>query len=244
VRVLEVTYETAAGLVDDFRAQLSQGGFFAAVLGAETLEPLASLKLRLRVEGGATVELAGRLTVASAESLCLELDEASRQKLPACIEPLMLDTRPAGWRLIALLDEKRATAAPLTLDRKIATMSVSEKVQLALHGERDARALLGRERAGVIQASLVRNPKSTLDEMTALARSSLLAPDGAEALARHNSWGESAQIACALCRNARTPMPIAIKLIDQLNPTDLRAVAKGVGVRPQIAQAARKRLGG
>ena len=65
----------------------------------------------------------------------------------------------------------------MSLERKIATMSVSEKVQLALHGNRDARQLLMRDRAGVVQSSLVRNPKITLDEVQALARAPQLAPD-------------------------------------------------------------------
>ena len=105
-----------------------------------------------------------------------------------------------------------------------------------------ARTLLLRERAGVVQASLTRNPKATLDELTALARSPQLAPDGAEALSRHLTHGDAAQIAHALCRNPRTPIPIAVAMVERLNPNDLRAIAKGLGVRAQVAQAARKRL--
>ena len=142
-------------------------------------------------------------------------------------------------------EKPRAAILPgagLTLDRKVAAMSVSEKVQMALHGNREERQILMKERAGVVQASIVRNPKATLDEITALARTSHLAPDAAEAISEHPTYGCSAQIALALARNPRTPLRTAIDMIGKLQPADLRALAKGLGVRMQIAQAARKRL--
>jgi hypothetical protein len=121
-------------------------------------------------------------------------------------------------------------------------MSVNEKVQLALHGERDARALLIRDRAGVVQSSLARNPKITLDEVQALARAPQLSPETAETLSQHPTWGGSSGVVLALVRNPRTPLPTATALVARLLPSDLRVVAKGLGVRMQVAAAARKRL--
>jgi hypothetical protein len=139
-------------------------------------------------------------------------------------------------------DDAKDTRGQLTLDKKVAVMSVTEKVQLALHGNRDARALLIRDRAGIVQSALLRNPKTSADEVHALARAPQLAPDCAEALAQHPSWGSSSTIALALVRNPRTPLPTATTLVNKLSPGDLRVVAKGLGVRMQVAAAARKRL--
>src|SRR6185312_13184255 len=157
-------------------------------------------------------------------------------------------TAQAGEVSAAILDSSRReedapdTRGQISLERKIAVMAVGEKVQLALHGNRDARQLLMRERAGVIQSSLVRNSKITLDEVQALARAPQLAPDTAETLAQHPVYGASPQIAMALVRNPRTPLPIATQLVAKLGPADLRTVAKGLGVRMQVAAVARKRL--
>ena len=114
-------------------------------------------------------------------------------------------------------------------------------MQLALHGNRDARQLLMRDRAGVVQSSLVRNSKITLDEVQAMARAPQLAPDTAEMLAQHPMYGASPQIAMALVRNPRTPLPTATSS-SRAGPGDLRNVAKGLGVRSQVAAVARKRL--
>jgi hypothetical protein len=130
----------------------------------------------------------------------------------------------------------------IPLERRITLMSAAEKVQLALHGNREARQLLMRDRAGVVQSSLVRNPRLSLDEAQALARAPQLSAEAAEVLAQHPSWGTSSQVALALVRNPRTPLPTATQLLSRLLPADLRMVAKGVGVRTPVAAAARKRL--
>lgn len=251
---LEVVYESAMGLLQDHMQQLRLGGLFAQVPGGDALEPFAPLALSLVVDGHAPIRAPARLTSATAESMCVEVLPEARAGLDAAVAALAqaateagpLDG-PAGRREVRLrrsdaAPEPRREHAPMPLDRRIAAMSVSEKVQAALHGGRDERTLLMKERAGVVQASIVRNPRATLDEITALARAPHLQADAAEAIAAHPSYGSSAQVALALVRNPRAPVQLAVQLVEKLQPADLRAVAKGLGVRVQIAQAARKRL--
>lgn len=128
------------------------------------------------------------------------------------------------------------------IDRRIKLMSLGEKIQCAMHGNVKERMLLVREKVPTVQAALVRNPKLTVDELMALARSPHLGGEAAEAIAHHPTWGSSPQAAMALCRNPRTPTPIALKLLAIVTPGDLRILAKGGMVREQLAAAARKRL--
>ena len=71
------------------------------------------------------------------------------------------DDRP----VTATAEQRETRAARCSLDRKVVAMSVSEKVQMALHGNRDARQLLMRDRAGVVQSSLHAIPRSRVDEV-------------------------------------------------------------------------------
>ncbi len=244
---LEVAYADAAALKHDAETQLARGGLYVTV-DAAALPPLCALTLRVVADGFA-VAAAARLTVATAQAACVELQADARDRLLAAIAAYAGDVAPAaGVALARFVDDEAATAAAtdtrgqIPLERKIATMAVGEKVQLALHGNRDARQLLMRDRAGVVQSSLVRNPKITLDEVQALARAPQLAPETAETLAQHPSYGLSPQVALALVRNPRTPLPVATQLLARLLPADLRVIAKGLGVRTQVAAAARKRL--
>jgi hypothetical protein len=245
--ILEVAYADAGALKHDAETQLARGGLYVA-MDASGLPPLCELVLRLRVEA-ATLEVPARLTVATAEAACVEIAPAAVADLLAAIAIHTAEaTAQIGVALARVIDPSLAPPpesdprVPMSLDRKVATMSVSEKVQMALHGNRDARQLLMRDRAGVVQSSLIRNPRITLDEVQAMARAPHLSPECAETLASHATYGGSAQIAMALVRNPRTPLPTATQLVAKLQPNDLRAVAKGLGVRMQVAAAARKRL--
>jgi hypothetical protein len=244
--VLEVSYGSPAGLLADWEQQIKLGGLFAGVEVREELPPFQALTVELCAQGAAPIKVAARLTVATPTTVCVEILPEARDGLAAAVQALCEGVTPSPDRTGAKLEREEARAAPaavhLTLDRKIATMSVSEKVALALHGNLDERRLLMKDRAGVVQASIARNPRVGLDELTALARSSHLAPDAAEALARHPSHGESATLCAALVRNPRTPVPLAVELVQKLGPTDLRAISKGMAVRAPIQQAARKRL--
>lgn len=260
---LEVTYADRAGLKHALESQLARGGLYVAV-DASALPPLAELTLRVCAPDGFAAEAPARLTVATAAAACVEIAAAALGELVAAVAAHTGDATAAAGEVAAAIfdssqpaandaldeahdapdtrDDAPDTRGQIPLDRKIAVMAVGEKVQLALHGNRDARQLLMRERAGVIQSSLVRNPKITLDEVQALARAPQLAPDTAETLAQHPIYGASPQIAMALVRNPRTPLPIATQLVAKLGPADLRTVAKGLGVRTQVAAVARKRL--
>ncbi len=265
--ILEVSFADAGALKHAAETQLSRGGLFVAV-DASALPPLGELVLRVCADGVA-LEVPARLTVATAQAACVEIAPAAVADLLAAIAihtaeataqagaaaARVIDPaasrdeggdaaarRDEGGDAAARRDEGGDAWAPMPLERKIVTMSVGEKVQLALHGNRDARQLLMRDRAGVVQSSLVRNPKITLDEVQALARAPQLSPETAETLAQHPTYGVAPSIALALVRNPRTPLPTATLLVARLSPTDLRTVAKGLGVRTQVAAVARKRL--
>jgi hypothetical protein len=242
--VLEIHYGSPGGLLADWENQLKMGGLFAEVEVKEEMAPFQALSVELHLPGAPTIRTQARLTVSTPQNVCVEILPESRDALGQAVTGACEGAEPAADRKGATLsrEEARAQGHTLTLDRKIATMSVSEKMSLALHGNLEERRLLMKDRAGTVQASLTRNPRVTLDELTALARAPHLSPDAAEAISRHPAHGESAQIVAALVRNPRTPIPLAVELVQKLAPADLRAVSKGMAVRTQIQQAARKRL--
>jgi len=245
--VLEVAYESAAGLRHEYDTQLKLGGLFVPV-AAPAADAFAPVLLLLVIDGAVPVRVQTRLTVAGADSLCVEVLPEAAAPLAEAVMQLCQNcdaTASKERRSVRLLDgepppPERAEA--LTLDRKIAALSVGEKVRLALHGTRDERTFLARDRAGVVQAALVRNPNTTIDEILALARSAHLAPEAAETMLAHRTFGASTQVLFALVRNPRTPISVAVETVAKLQPADLRTVAKGLGVRAQVAQAARKKL--
>jgi hypothetical protein len=128
--------------------------------------PVAELTLRLVLDGAALAAPA-RLTVVTVEAACVEIAAEARASLLAAAAAVAGVAARAGERRARMIydaraprmhdaaaqlvsDEETDTRGQTTRDRRIAVMSVGEKIQLAVHGNRDVRALLMRDRAGVV----------------------------------------------------------------------------------------------
>ena len=125
--------------------------------------------------------------------------------------------------------------------QRIAQLTASQKMALALSGGREERHHLLRDNNKVLHAYVLRNPHLGLDEVQAAAKLNSLSPEALKAIGDHPEWGQNSVICAALVRNPKTPMAIALRLLPRVPLNDLRAIAKGAG-RQQIVLAARKLL--
>lgn len=136
-------------------------------------------------------------------------------------------------------DEPPAPAHNPLMSARLAAMSVTEKMQLALSGDREARAYLLRDTNKVLHVYVLRNPRLGLDEVLYAAKLPSLSPEALKVIAEHREWGVNTTVCTALARNPRTPVPLVLKLLPRVPMQELRVIAKGQGRAP-IVQAARK----
>lgn len=136
-------------------------------------------------------------------------------------------------------EDARARAS---LFERLRVLSIAEKMHLALSGSRDERMALMRDGAKPVHLFVLKNPRLGLDEVQYAAKLATLSPDALKYIADHRDWGQNPSVCAALVRNHRVPVPTAVRLLDRIALSELRAIAKG-GARDQIVQAAKKRLG-
>jgi len=143
-------------------------------------------------------------------------------------------------------DEGGAPAAVEVADgsliQQVQAMSVAEKRQAAMKGNKDLRLILIKDTNKTIHPFVMQNPAISLDEVETISRMTGVHPDVLHTIARN--WAKNANIVRNLVKNPKTPMPDALQLVEKLAATDLRAIAKGGSVRMAILQAARKRVTG
>lgn len=231
---LQVSFASPDEYQAAFTAELSRGGLL--VRGATLAQAVAGaeVSLTIAVTGGGTATVPARVAAV----------------VPGVGVAVMFSGVPPE---LAHLGEAPAAAAPEEeepedhafhpLSERMKKMTVNEKMQLALTGTRDERLAIFRDTNKSLHLFALKNPRIGLDEVQTAAKAANTSPDALKFIAEHREWGANTAIAACLVRNPKTPMPLAMRALDKVIPSDLKAIAKG-GARDQLVHAARKKLAG
>jgi hypothetical protein len=215
-----------------FDGEIARGGVLVRGAQIGAAQAMSECRLSVEVAGSPPVEVSGRIAaVAAGVGVAVVF-----QGVPAALSEL------AG--VLRAPVEPAADEAPRgALADRIKAMSVQQKMQAALSGGREERLALIRDPAKAAHVFVLKNPRIGIDEVLYAAKSPNLAPDAIKLIAEHKEWSVNAAICTALARNPKTPVPTALRLLDRVPTSELRAIAKG-GARDQIVHAARKKVAG
>jgi hypothetical protein len=134
------------------------------------------------------------------------------------------------------------SASPPSAPPRTEGPSRSEKIQKALHGTRDERSAILRDRDRTLHPFVLKNPQLDADDVVTIAKNAQVTPELLGQLGERKDWVQRPAIALALARNPRTPPALAVRALAHVSVEALRQLAKGTGVLPHVAQAARKKL--
>jgi hypothetical protein len=213
---LSVAYETAEALIADAESQFAKGG----------------LLVRGDVPAG--------LALFEEVELAITYDEREVVVNGQVVQMVAGAGVAVAFKPTPELDELVAGARKPRVE-KVRNV-VAEQIHKALHGNKDERMAVIRDINKMIHPYVLRNPQLGLDEVLAIAKMTTLAPELLKQIADRKEWAQRADIAIALVRNAKTPVEVAVKLLNFVSPLELRHLAKDSKAKPQIAQAARKKV--
>lgn len=251
-----VRYHRPVDLVGDYDGQIAKGGLFVAVSPPAPPALYQRVDLELVLPDGTSVEIATQvLQFAAGAGVALGFDARGLGVLVEAVAAARAQPSPPGARSVesSLVDESAAAsdgAARAATARRdtvavrgeVGALSGHEKIQRALHGDRDERTAILRDVNRTAHPYVLRNPGIQLDEVLAIAKMTTLAADVLKAIADRPEWSRRPEIALALVRNPKTPVPSAVALLDRILVDDLRRLAKDPGTRPPIQAAARKKV--
>ena len=129
-----------------------------------------------------------------------------------------------------------------SLYNRIQQMSVTEMVQLATFGTKEARNLLIRNPNRSIVQAVLNSPKITDDEITSFAGNKNLSKEVPLIISNKKEYTKNYMVKAALVNNPKTPLPTAIKFLRHLLPKDLRNVSKSKNIPSVLAKTAIKML--
>jgi hypothetical protein len=123
---------------------------------------------------------------------------------------------------------------------QLQSMTVSEKLKLALRGNREARMLLIRDSNKMIRRFVLQNPRVGDEEIIAIAKNRSADDELLRHIADSRDWTKNYQVRMSLVTNPKTPLVLSLRFLGGLNDRDIRMLAKSKNVSATVANAAKR----
>jgi hypothetical protein len=130
----------------------------------------------------------------------------------------------------------------LPMCKRILGMDLSEKIRLALTGDKETRNLLARESNKLILSYLLQNPRVTETEILGIAKGKSLPEEILLMITKKREWMKKYPIRLAVTQNPKTPLTVAMKMLPSIRDTDLRKIGRSRDVSAYLSAGARKIL--
>ena len=146
----------------------------------------------------------------------------------------------------SLLALSQAPKAPPVIrrqaERKILTtltsMTLGEKTALARRAHRALFRALTESGDTQVLSALLDNPRLVENDVLVVLNTVEAEPEFFHDVARHHRWGRYRRIWKALVTSPNTPLPIALSVLVQLTPSELRQVAEHPELPVEVRDAA------
>ncbi len=121
-------------------------------------------------------------------------------------------------------------------------MGVSEKIKMALTGDKEWRMLLVKDKNKMVSGSVIKNPRITDGEILIITKCQLNNDDILREICNNKEWTKNYQIKKSLVENSKAPIQHTLRFLSGLTSRDLGLLAKSKNVSSTIATQARRLL--
>ena len=129
-----------------------------------------------------------------------------------------------------------------SLYKQILEMGVSEKIKLAITGNKEARTILVKEPNRLICGNVMKNPRITESEVDLFSASKSVGEEVFRLILANRDWMKKYQIKLNLVSNPRVPIPVAMNLLNHIRKKDLELLAKSRNVSRSVSNMAARLL--
>lgn len=137
-------------------------------------------------------------------------------------------------------DEEANDVVKGNIKNMIQGLGVGDKIKLAYKGNKAVREVLIRDTNKIVSCAVVKSGRITENEVLSIAGNRAVPEDVIRELARVKEYLRKYPVKVALCSNPKTPVPVAMKLLNSLHISDLRGLANNRNVSSAVFTAANK----
>jgi hypothetical protein len=130
----------------------------------------------------------------------------------------------------------------LSTIQKIARMTVSERVQTALKGNREERIILIRDANRIVASAVLDSPKLSDSEVEAIALMKNVSEEVLRVVGTKREFAKNYTVIHNLVKNARTPIATTLGLINRILTSDLRALSRNKNIPEVLRKTAQRQV--
>jgi hypothetical protein len=124
--------------------------------------------------------------------------------------------------------------------QKLARLTVGERVQAAMKGNREERSILIRDGAKIVSSAVLASPKLSEAEIEAFASMKNVQESVLREIARNRKFIKSYVVLKSLTTNPRTPLDLSLTLVKNMLVPDLKGLSQNKNVPDTLRKTALK----
>ncbi|MEO6237135.1 MAG: hypothetical protein ABIQ52_09055 [Vicinamibacterales bacterium] len=153
-------------------------------------------------------------------------------------EPLV-DTLTELPEAPADAEEAEAAAVEPTM---LSSLSVLDRMKLAMKGSREQRSVLVRDSNKLVSAAVLSSPKVNEAEIEAFTKMGNVSEDVMRIIGQNRAWTKNYGIILGLCKHPKTPPAIAMSFVQRLHAKDLKMISTDRNAKDGMRLLAKKML--
>jgi hypothetical protein len=127
-------------------------------------------------------------------------------------------------------------------NKMLSSLSVLDRMKLAMKGTREQRSVLIRDTNKLVSAAVLSSPKLNESEVEAFTKMGNVTEDVLRTIGHNRSWVKNYGIAMGLCKHPKTPPALSMRLVYRLHERDLKMLSIDRNAKEGLRLLARKIL--
>ena len=124
----------------------------------------------------------------------------------------------------------------------LSSLSVLDRMKLAIKGTREQRAVLVRDANKLVAAAVLSSPKVNESEIEAFTKMGNVSEDVLRIIGSNRAWTKNYGIILGLCKHPKTPPAISMAFVQRLNEKDLKFLTTDRNAKEGLRLLAKKML--
>ena len=200
-------------------------------------EPEPVVELISAAEAQATIAAA----VPASELAAMPASEPAAAAVAPALDPNSPEAVEQAKAMLMRDAEKKSTER-ISVLQKIAKLTVGQRVQLAMKGNKEERSILIRDGSKLVSSAVLVSPKVTDAEIETFAGMKNVQEQVLRDIARAPKFKKNYVIIRQLANNPRTPLDISLTLMGHLMANDLKNLSMNKNVPETLRKVAHKRF--